>query len=254
MKAIAGGVVVGVALIGGLLFMSSRGGDDMITQTATEQPSAVADSEVIDETSAASADPQASDASPSFTQGEAGYWQVAGVPERLNVRAGPGTNNAVVGSLANAQRHILATGQRADVNGSAWVEVEYDETGATGWVSGRFLQPDAVPADDVGTTSQSSSGSSRVCFSSSSEPPQVARIDFSDHIDISGVRVTSSSTTTVTEQVSGTLDDGQAVVTLVDASGQAVTETWTFGPASIRSSGAPQLAVVECATIADLLG
>lgn len=251
-RAIAIGAVIGVAMIGALLLITSGGDQESATETTTQTDLEQTD-KTVDEAPVVESSPEP--AGPTFTTGESGYRQVVGVPDRLNVRAGPGTSNAVVGSLANAQRHIFATGQRATVNGSAWVEIEFGGD-APGWVSGRFLEAD-VAAAEVRPPIDGSvppAGTSRVCFASSGGPRQVAQIDFSDHTDISGVRVTMGTAGVVSERVSGTLADGQAVVTLVnDATGQASTETWTFAPASIRSGSQPSLAVVECSSISGVL-
>lgn len=66
-------------------------------------------------------------------------WQVSGVPDRLNVREGPGTSNAVISSLADGDV-VEGTGQRTAVNGSEWKQVTL-ENGVTAWVSASFLIP-----------------------------------------------------------------------------------------------------------------
>lgn len=67
--------------------------------------------------------------------------------DALNLRAGPGTNNAVLATIPHNGRTIVSTG-RTDGN---WTEVEW--AGQTGWVGSRYLQvtniqaaPAAVPA------------------------------------------------------------------------------------------------------------
>lgn len=248
-------------MIGGLLLVMSMNDDDGVSEISTQQPDDIVTQDPTDDPPPDQAQPT-TDVSPAFSDGEAGYWQVAGVPERLNVRAGPGTERTVIGSLANTERRIYATGQRATINGSAWVEIEYGDE--TGWVSGRFLKPDVAPepatnneATEATETTEATDGpsDSRVCFSSSTEPQQVARIDYSDHTDISGTRLTLIGSIPVSEQITGTLDDGEALITLINAAtGETTTETWTFAPASIRSGDQAPLAVVACGSIASLFG
>lgn len=53
---------------------------------------------------------------------------------RVNLRSGPGTGNAVVGSLTRGTRAIAL---RQHDNG--WVELEVPELGLSGFMSGKFL-------------------------------------------------------------------------------------------------------------------
>jgi uncharacterized protein YraI len=65
--------------------------------------------------------------------------------EVLNVRAGPGVTNPVVGSLQANARDLIPTGKRQDVDGVTWIEIEQPE-GGEGWVSSDFLTEQATPA------------------------------------------------------------------------------------------------------------
>lgn len=53
---------------------------------------------------------------------------------RVNLRAGPGTDNAVVGSLTKGTRAIAV---QELANG--WVQLEVPERGLSGYMSGKFL-------------------------------------------------------------------------------------------------------------------
>lgn len=63
--------------------------------------------------------------------GTGGYWYVTG--SRVNLRAGPGTGNAVVGQLVSGD----ATEVLDDQNG--WYQVRTADGAISGWVSARFL-------------------------------------------------------------------------------------------------------------------
>jgi SH3-like domain-containing protein len=62
------------------------------------------------------------------------------VPEGdvLNIRSGPGVNNAVVGTLEPATSGLVRTGKTTPVGTDLWVEVQNPE-GGTGWVNSNFL-------------------------------------------------------------------------------------------------------------------
>lgn len=77
-------------------------------------------------------------------------YQVTGLSgdQRLNVRKGPGVHEAAVTTLAADAKDIRSTGNRAEVLGAIWREIEYAD-GKKGWVSAAFLEvqpPPAVPA------------------------------------------------------------------------------------------------------------
>lgn len=64
---------------------------------------------------------------------EPSYWTVTG--NRVNLRSGPGTSNAVVGQLIlGAEAEVLA-----DKDG--WYQVRTPDGGTSGWIFGKFLQP-----------------------------------------------------------------------------------------------------------------
>lgn len=66
-----------------------------------------------------------------------GFWQVTGA-DNLNVRANPGTNAPIIGTVSGG--NIESTGRRAEVNGSEWKEIFF-EGDSLGWVSANFLSP-----------------------------------------------------------------------------------------------------------------
>lgn len=77
-------------------------------------------------------------------------YQVAGVAvdDVLNVRAGPGAENVIVGVLAPDARGIRPTGEaaRASDGGTWWQIADAVFPGGNGWVNARYLEPAAEPA------------------------------------------------------------------------------------------------------------
>lgn len=192
--------------------------------------------------------------------GEPGYVQVVGVDEGLNVRSGPGTDNAIVGSLAAGSRHVFATGERANVNGAEWTQVRLGTDNRVGWVSARFLAADTEPSDDDPTptpvpTAEPSGSTSVVCFFNDGSTTQVARLVFTNRTEISGVLRSIGAESTIDQAVAGTLDNGEADVTLTNTESNArARQTWTFNPASVDVGNSRSLAVVSCDTVASQLG
>lgn len=62
--------------------------------------------------------------------------------EALNLRAGPGVQAQRIGVLSTAARLLVQERQ------GAWVRVEVPDSGETGWVSSRFVEP-LPPADQM---------------------------------------------------------------------------------------------------------
>lgn len=186
------------------------------------------------------------------TTTEPGYWQVVGVDEGLNVRSGPGTSNDVVGALLAGQRFVFATGERASGGGGDWMQITLGDSEEVGWVSARFLAPDSAPPEGQPQATVAPVGageSSTVCFSAQN-PNRVARIVFTDRVQISGEIVTDPGGAATRQQVNGTLDSGQAEITLVDASTGAVTQqTWRFNPAKVFLGDGTKMDVVACSAI-----
>ena len=56
----------------------------------------------------------------------------------LNIRSGPGVNNAVVGKLEPAASGLTRTGKTTPVGDGLWVEIQ-NPGGGTGWVNSNFL-------------------------------------------------------------------------------------------------------------------
>jgi uncharacterized protein YgiM (DUF1202 family) len=79
-----------------------------------------------------------------YADGMAGgpdYWTVTDVPANdvLNVRAGPGTGEAIIGALANGDV-VRNLGCRM-VGSSRWCQIEMaGDQPFTGWVNGRYLR------------------------------------------------------------------------------------------------------------------
>ena len=184
---------------------------------------------------------------------EPGYWRVVGVDEGLNVRSGPGTSNDVVGALIADQRYVFATGERVSSNGGEWIQITLGDSAETGWVSARFLAPDSAPPEGqpVATVAAVGAGEvSVVCFEAATLPGRVARLVFTDRIQIEGQMLTFAGSGDIQEQVSGTLDNGQAVVTIVDTnSGAAEQEIWRFNPASVQLGDGATMNVIDCSVL-----
>ncbi|MFQ5401188.1 MAG: SH3 domain-containing protein [Anaerolineae bacterium] len=145
--------VVGFLLVS-LLFGCASGGDEpplsvpTLVIHAPEQPALAGETQPPTPTLAATA---VSDAAPTIsppasptppepvpTPAEPRY-QVAfvTVDDELNVRAGPGVENEVVGVLPPEAADVEITGEGQEVSGSTWVPIS--AAGVEGWVNSRFL-------------------------------------------------------------------------------------------------------------------
>jgi hypothetical protein len=186
---------------------------------------------------------------------EPGFWQVTGVPDGLNVRSGPGTDNDIIGSLRAGDRHIFGTGERVTVNGAEWTQITFGDSDTVGWVSTRFLAGDIAPdPNDPTPTPVVVRSLSVVCFQSASEPIRIARLEFADNTAISGLIRTIDGQTAIDQTVSGTLANGSALMTLTDPStGESSRRTWAFSPASVDLGNGTVLSVTNCAAIAGQL-
>lgn len=91
---------------------------------------------------------------PDYADGLSGgpdWWQVTGVPEgdHLNVRAGPGTGNEVVGRLYNGDR---ITNLGCQMSGATkWCQIGRADRAAIGWASGRYLEEAPAPGANNAT-------------------------------------------------------------------------------------------------------
>jgi hypothetical protein len=63
----------------------------------------------------------------------------------LNIRSGPGVENAVVGTLEPTETRITRTGRSSNVGEDLWVEIR-NPGGGTGWVNADFLTEYVNPA------------------------------------------------------------------------------------------------------------
>ncbi len=85
---------------------------------------------------------------PDFADGLAGgpdFWEVSGVGDgdSLNLRGGPSTRYAVVGTLDNGD---VLQNRGCRLTGDArWCQIRATGSGLTGWVAGRFLVETAPP-------------------------------------------------------------------------------------------------------------
>lgn len=246
-------LVAAIAAIAAILVIDNQRSDDVATGDDDATVTPIPDS----------TDPSPAPTVPDIESGEAAYWQVVDVPDGLNVRSGPGTDNEVVGSLTAGARHVLGTGRTANVGGGQWTEIRYDAADRVGWVSARFLTADTAPSEDdptpTATATPAPSGDvSQVCFrndDSADGPVQVARLEFTDRTSISGLLRTVGAETTTDQTVEGTLDSGRADITLTDVDTDARSrQTWTFNPADVELGDGRKLTVVDCRLVAGQLG
>ncbi len=72
--------------------------------------------------------------------GSSGAYAVINVLEDdvLNIRSGPGVENAVVGTLEPTEIGIMRTGRNSSVGEDLWVEIQ-NPGGGTGWVNADFM-------------------------------------------------------------------------------------------------------------------
>ncbi|MDU8946017.1 SH3 domain-containing protein [Ovoidimarina sediminis] len=68
------------------------------------------------------------------TSGETLFWRVTA--ERVNLRAGPGTQHDVVTQLDSDDQVLALSDTAAD-----WIEIQLPRDGTTAWISARFLAP-----------------------------------------------------------------------------------------------------------------
>jgi len=236
------GAMVAIAAV--LIVGNQRSSQVASTDEQVESPTPVVDAE------------ETPDATPvELDDIEPGYWQVAGVPDGLNVRSGPGTDNEIVGSLRAGDRHIFGTGERSTINGAEWTQIIFGESDTTGWVSSRFLATDTPPDPNAPTPTPVPVASlSVVCFESDAEPARVARLEFANGIDVSGVIRTIEGQVATDQTVTGTLANGSALMTLTNQNtGASSQRTWTFNPANVDLGNGTRLSVVNCATVQGLL-
>lgn len=238
-------LIAAMIAIATVLFIGNQQSDQTATVDADPGPTATAVE------SAAAPTPAVVDVDDT----EPGFWQVTGVPDGLNVRSGPGVSNEIVGSLRAGDRHIFGTGERVNVNGAEWTQVIFDENDSVGWVSSQFLAVDTPPDPNAPTPTAvpPPSSTSIVCFESAQEPTRVARLAIANG-NISGVIRTIEGQTTSDQTVTGTLDSGQALITLTtESTGASSQRTWTFRPANVDLGNGIVLSVVSCASVAGQL-
>ena len=72
---------------------------------------------------------------------QAAVFQISGVEswDTLNMRAKPGSKNAVVTKIPSNGKYIRATGKKQSVGKTVWTQVTWQ--GKTGWVSQRYIKP-----------------------------------------------------------------------------------------------------------------
>lgn len=93
--------------------------------------------------------------------------------QSLNMRAGPGVNNRVVGSIPATASGVVATGEEQRVGRSIWVKVYY--AGKGGWVNSSYLTTGTPviptpPPTSTPTPPPSSSGDNITMKCSGTEP------------------------------------------------------------------------------------
>lgn len=251
LKVLAVLLVAAIAAIAAILVIDNQRSDQVTTGDADPEPTEAPD---------APGQTPGPTAVAEFEDGEPGYWRVIDVADGLNVRSGPGTDNEIIGALVADARHVLGTGQTATVNGGEWTEVRFDAADRVGWVSSRFLVSDSAPSEDEPTptadpTPAPSGSVSVVCFRSEGEPLRIARIEFTDRTEITGLLRSIGAESSTDQTLRGTLDSGRAEITLTDVDSSARSrQTWTFNPANVELGNGRTLDVVGCDTIAGDLG
>jgi len=245
LKILAGLLVAALAATAAILIINSQRSDSVSTSNvdATETSTATV------------ADPVAPPTPTELDDEAPGYWQVVGVPDGLNVRSGPGTTSDVVGALIAGDRHIFGTGERSNVNGAEWRQIQLDD-GQLGWVSARFLAADTAPDEDAPppTPVPASGSQTTVCFQDQSNPNRIARLQIVGGTDLTGIVRTITAQSATDRTVVGTLRNGQAEVTLTNTSDNtAQSATWSFTPARVDLSDGSSLAVIDCNAVAGRL-
>lgn len=250
LKVLAVLLVAAIAAVAAILVIDNQRSDQVAT--GDPEPTATAEADDTDEPGQTPAPTAVTE----FDRGDPGYWRVVDVADGLNVRSGPGTANDVVGVLGADARHVLGTGQTATVDGSQWTEVRYDAADRVGWVSARFLASDTAPSNDDPTpepepTAVPSGEVSVVCFRSDGETLRVARLEFTNRTEISGIIRVIGDESTTEQEVEGTLENGQAELTLTDLDSNARSrQTWRFNPANVEIGNGRTLDVVDCGAVA----
>jgi len=178
-------------------------------------------------------------------------WKVVGVEGGLNVRNAPGTSTAIIGAFGASERNIVGTGERAEVNGAPWTQVELSG-GVLGWVSSRFLAVDDGTAEPTPTPEPvSGTLTSTVCFQSRDATPfRTLRLNYFDRTNIQGDLRTDQGGQIMFETVTGTLEDGRArvVIQAVDSE-ESREQDWRFDPASLQLSDDESVRVVDCGAL-----
>ena len=84
-----------------------------------------------------------------FGPGEGDVVMVIGVrhDDVLNLRAGPGADQPVVGEIPPTFSDLVALGNTRDLDPSFWIEVDYE--GAVGWVHMSFIGFEGVVTDET---------------------------------------------------------------------------------------------------------
>jgi len=188
------------------------------------------------------------------TEAEPGFWQVVGVPDGLNVRSGPGTENDVVGALPLGTRHVFSTGERTVANGLTWQRITFGDNDTTGWVAAQFLASDTAPDPNATAssvpTAAPSANVSVVCFQAGDDAGHIARIMFTNRTELSGFVETNGAQGATRSSVEGQLSNGTGTVTLMNqGTNVTVQERWVFNPANVVVGDGTALSVVSCASI-----
>lgn len=67
----------------------------------------------------------------------------------LNLRAGPGTGQPIIGEIPPTYSELEAQGNTRDLSPGFWIEVDYE--GTTGWVNLRYVAYEGVVTDETST-------------------------------------------------------------------------------------------------------
>ena len=187
-------------------------------------------------------------------EAEPGFWQVVGVPDGLNVRSGPGTENDVIGALPAGTRHVFSSGERANANGLTWQSITFGAADTPGWVAAQFLSADVAPDPNSPPTPVPTatlpSGTSVVCFQDATDRSRIARVVFTNRTQITGFVESNDGQRATRASIEGELSNGTADVAVTDQStGATSIQSWTFNPANVVTSNGIALSVVACSSL-----
>lgn len=235
-----------------------------VAATSVEAPTALPESATPTATPTAEAAPSAAPADPMPR------WQVTGVSDHLNVRAGPGTEQPIVGQLLADEGGVNATGDRVMADGLEWMQITLGDDSSFGWVASQFLAlqtaaaPDASTADATAAQAPADSDNAatapetppaaitlpaRACFHAGGTTAALIEVNSEAASFAAVVRIADAAGTRF-ETVTGPLVDGQlGSATVIDQTSFATrTEPWRLDTAGL-TMGSAALPEASCESL-----